>query len=122
MSFPNQDAQWKAGQSGNPSGRPKKIFTILKQSGYAKDEIKDAFHELGWLNEEELLKLSLNDDSPAIVKVVAAAYKQAIKKGDYRYVREIIEQVIGRPPQEMKIEGEMKTRQVFKIGDNEIEF
>lgn len=90
---------WKPGQTGNPNGRPTKIYTILKQSGYTRDDVRTAFHEISWMTIEELKEKFADPASPAIIKVITHCFKRAIEKGDYRYISEIIQQTIGAPKQ-----------------------
>lgn len=89
--------QMKPGTTLNPNGRPKKIFTILKASGFTKDDIRAAFEETGWQTIEGLNNILDNDNSPAIMKVIARAFLRGAEKGDFRYVSEIIQHVIGKP-------------------------
>lgn len=92
--------QIKPGQVLNPTGRPKRIYNILKESGYSKDDIRDAFEEIGWQTIEELNDV-LNDDSkPAILKVIARAFIKGAEKGDFRYVSEILMHVVGKPKEQ----------------------
>jgi len=109
MPIPNEEiGQFKPGESGNPEGRPRKIYTILKKSGYSKDDAREAFHEMAWSSLEDLKKLFEDPNAPVIIKVIAAAYKEAIKKGDYRFVKEIIEQTIGKPKQDIDVTSDGK--------------
>lgn len=102
----NKGVKFGSGQPTNLGGRKKKIYNILKEKGYGKDDIETAFNEIGWYSVKELKTLVKKDDTPAIVLVVAMAYKKAIENGDYRLVSQIIEQVIGKATQ--KVESETK--------------
>ena len=95
--------QMKPGETLNPNGRPRKIYTILKESGYTKDDVRTAFNEIAWADVDELQRLFKDPKSPAIIKVIAHAYKRAIEKGDYRYVSEIIQQSIGKPKETSEV-------------------
>lgn len=91
----------KFGQGQDPTkgGRPKKIYTILKETGYSKDDIRTAFGELAFYNMKQLKEVVEKEDTPAIVLVVATALRKAIQNGDYSKIKEIIEQVIGKSTQ-----------------------
>lgn len=88
---------FKPGESGNPMGRPKRIYSILKQSGYSKDDIVDAFNEIGWQTQQDAHDILEKDDAPLILKVIAKAFIKGAEKGDFRYVSEILQHVIGKP-------------------------
>lgn len=92
-----KETQFKPNESGNPNGRPKKIYTILKETGYSKDDIRTAFNELAWTKFDELEKQFSDPNAPAIVRVIAHVFTRAIEKGDYRYISEIIQQIAGKP-------------------------
>lgn len=85
-----------SGQDPTKGGRPKKIYTVLKELGYSKDDVRTAFGELLFYNMDELKEVVEKKDTPAIVLVVATAIRQAIKKGDYHKVKEIIDQYVGK--------------------------
>ncbi len=96
----------------NKEGRPPKIYTVLKRSGYSKDDIRIAYHELSFLNEGELDKIIADDKAIVLLKVIAQAYKKGAVKGDYRYIKDIIEQVIGQPKQQQEIKQQIEIRSV----------
>ena len=81
----------------NRNGRPRKIYSVLKETGYTRDDVREAFNEISWASVDDLKRYFENPNAPAIVRVIAHAFKRAIEKGDYRYVREILEQSIGKP-------------------------
>ena len=92
----------KNSQNINKKGRPKKIYTILKETGYSKDDIRTIFLELPMYSMDELKNVTKKKEVPALVLIVAKAIEQAINKGDYKQVKEILEQVIGKPEQHVK--------------------
>lgn len=85
------------------NGRKKKIYTILKDSGYSSDDARTAFGELAWYTENEIKEVKNKEDSPVIIKVVAAAYLKALKDGNYSFIKDIIEQFIGKSTQRNEI-------------------
>lgn len=86
-------------QNINKKGRPKKIYTILKESGYSADDINTAFGELVWMTKDELTKLQKDKSKPIITGIISGALLEAYKDKNYTKVKEIIEQVVGRPKQ-----------------------
>lgn len=97
------------GETANPNGRPKKIFTILKESGYSKDDIRTAFELVAWLTESEAEEIHTDPTKPMVLKVAAMAFLKGAKKGDFRYISEIMSHVIGKPKEtvEQKVEGDI---------------
>jgi len=83
-------------QNINRSGRPKKIYTILKESGFSADDIRTAFGEVAWYNIKDLQALYSDPNTPVIIKVVANAYKQAAKDGKFLFIKDILEQFMGK--------------------------
>lgn len=89
--------RFQKGDIGNPNGRPKRIYTVLKESGYTKEDIRDAFEEIGWQNLTDLHEILKDETKPAILKVIANAFIKGAEKGDFRYVSEILQHVMGKP-------------------------
>lgn len=92
----------------NKGGRPKKrkIYKYLKAKGFSKDEIREAFLELSFHDTGELKMIFEDEEQPALLRIVARQLNKALQKGDWSAVSYIIDQVIGKPPQE--ISGEME--------------
>lgn len=88
------------GEVRNPNGRPKRIYTILKESGYTKDDISTAFAEIGWQTLEDAEAIVADPTKPLILKTVAMAFIKGATKGDFRYVSEILQHVIGKPKEQ----------------------
>jgi hypothetical protein len=90
--------QFKPGMpSANPNGRPKKIYSILKQSGFSKDDMHEAMQEIGWQRIDQLHEILEDPTKPVILKVIARAFIKGAERGDFRYVSEILAHVIGIP-------------------------
>lgn len=84
----------------NKDGRPKKIYTILKESGYTRDDIKEAFAEIGWQTADDIEAIIEDETKPMIVRLIAKAFKRGTEKGDFRYVSEILQHTIGKPKEQ----------------------
>lgn len=91
---------FQKGNNANPAGRPKKIYTILKQSGFSRDDIRTAMQEAGWQTSDELQTIIDDPTKPAILKIIARAFIKGAEKGDYRYISEIMQQAIGKPTEQ----------------------
>lgn len=96
---------WKKGQSGNPKGRPKKIYTVLKEKGFSGDDIKTAFGEMAWYTLNELKQVHKDEKKPVIMRIVANQFYLALSKGDWGKVKEILEHTIGKPTQGLEHTG-----------------
>lgn len=92
----------------NLEGRPKKIHTVLKKSGYTKDDIREAFSEIGWQLEEDVDAILEDPTKPMILRLIARAFKKGTEKGDFRYVSEILQHVIGKPKEQIESLGIQK--------------
>lgn len=88
------DGFGKNPQNINKAGRPKKIYTILKELGYSKDDMRSGMGELAWYTIEDLRKEANDPDKPAIVQIVANQLVLAREKGDWSKVKDILEIVL----------------------------
>ncbi len=89
---------FQAGRSGNPNGRPKKLKTVLRDQGYSYSDIRKVFTNLAVYTIDELKEIENNKGRyPAIIVVATKAFIQAATKGEYKYIKDIMEHVIGKP-------------------------
>lgn len=70
---PPLHTRWKAGQSGNPSGKPKQLIT--------KDSFTALAGKLLHLSVDELQRLKEKKDTPAIQQLVISQILASIEKG-----------------------------------------
>jgi hypothetical protein len=80
-------------------GRKKKIYTILKEKGYSKDDVTTAFGELAFYTKDELESVYADESKPIITRIIANQFFQALKNSDWSRIKEIMEHVIGKPLQ-----------------------
>ena len=92
----------KTNRPQNP-GRKKKIYNVLKEQGYSKDDMKTAFKELSFATLPELKKLKANATKPIIVRIVANQFLMALAKSDWMKIKDILEYVIGKPQQQLDV-------------------
>lgn len=83
---------------GNP-GRKKKIYTILKEKGYSKDDIVTAYGELAFYDIDELEKIKEDKTKPIITRIVAKQFIECFRKCDWLKIKDIIEHLTGKPMQ-----------------------
>ena len=101
----NESTQFGKGQPTNLGGRKKKIYTVLKEKGYNKDDVVTAFTEMLFYSIDELKDVAQDKSKPIIMGIVATALREAYLQGDYKKGKDIIEQVIGRPLQRQELTG-----------------
>lgn len=107
--------KFKPGVSGNPEGRPKKIYTILKETGYSADDIRTAQNEISWYTEKDLRAAANKKTNPAIVRILAKRFLSAIREGDYKSIKEIIDHIIGRAAQSVDLQSGGEPLQIPNI-------
>jgi hypothetical protein len=91
MSNLNPENKWKKGQSGNPKGRPRKVFNVLRE----------------W--DERLLEVDPDDPKGRTHGAVAMdAYVLKMKQGSIRLLNEYLDRKLGKPPQAIAI-ADMRT-------------
>jgi len=101
----NTNGFQKNPQNINRNGRPRKIYTIVKEMGFAPEDTIDAFKELVYYNLKDLDKIEKDESKPAIIRIIAAQLNEAYKRKDFSRAKEILEYVIGKPNQPVQISG-----------------
>jgi hypothetical protein len=90
------------GEVANPTGRPKKWISKLKDKGYKKSEIVDAINVLITMDEEELTEVSLSKDVTVMEKIVSLALLESIRKKTLYNVETLLTRIYGQPKQEIE--------------------
>ena len=91
-------------QNINKNGRPKKIYTIIKEKGYSKDDFVTAIGELFWHTFKELEAIHKDKTKPAIIQIIAGQLYEAYKKKDYNKIKELADHYAGKPLQKQEID------------------
>jgi hypothetical protein len=113
MAFPNDDTKFKAGESGNPNGRPRKIVSLLKDQGYKLSEINDTLMALLSMDMNELKEAFENPKATVLEKAVAGAIKKSIEKGSLYNIETIITRAMGKPKEQQDHTGEIKVKVTY---------
>lgn len=118
MPFPNNDTQFKAGESGNPNGRPRKFVSTLREQGYKLSEINDTLMALLSMDMNELKEAFENPKATVLEKAVAGAIRKSIEKGSLYNIETIITRAMGKPTEQQQHTGEVKIKVEYGSKDN----
>jgi hypothetical protein len=92
------------GQSGNPSGRPRKYVTALKEQGYKLSEINDTIQVMMAMDIEELKEVWDNPKTTILEKTIAGAMRKSIKNGSLYSLDTLLTRVYGKPKEQANID------------------
>ena len=104
------------GQSGNPSGRPRKYVTILKEQGYKLSEINDTIQVMMAMDIEELKDVWDNPKTTILEKTIAGAMRKSIKNGSLYSLDTLLTRVYGKPKEQVDIKTDNKIEVIFVDG------
>lgn len=96
----NGGKKWQKGQSGNPSGRPKSVFSFKKEL-----EIK-----LSEVNEKDYLKRTYG--RMLIDKAVNLALRG---QGNIRAISEVLDRYVGKPAQAVSLDANLNVTREQRI-------
>ena len=103
MPFPEEKSQFKEGQSGNPSGRPKgsrNRSTIIR-------EILD-------LMEKKNNPITGQEENLSQEQIMTLAVLSKARKGDVRAYQALMDSAFGAPKNQTEITGEVTTIKVVR--------
>lgn len=104
--FTSANAAEMAARRTNPGRRPK-IYNILKDKGYGKEDILASFEEIAFYDEAELAEVMDDTTKPILVRILAKNMQQAYEKGSFLDIRSIMEHITGKPQEKVEHSGEV---------------
>jgi hypothetical protein len=108
--------QIQKGQILNPTGRPRKYVSILKEHGYRLFEINDTIQNMMAMNIEELKQVYENKEATILEKTIASAMRKSLEKGSLYSMETLLTRVYGKPKEQMDIKTDNKIEVVFVDG------
>jgi hypothetical protein len=93
--------QIQKGQVLNPTGRPRKYTTILKEYGYKLSEINDTIQNMMAMTMDELKEVFENKDATILEKTIANAMHKSLKKGSLYSIDTLLNRVYGKPKEQV---------------------
>lgn len=108
--------QFKKGEVANPTGRPRKYVSLLKEQGYKMAEINDCIQVMMSMDIEELKTVWDNPKATILEKTIASALRKGLEKGSLYSIETLLTRVYGKPKESVHQEHEGKIEVVFVDG------
>ena len=99
---PDPHWQFKKGQSGNPSGRPKKLLSTLKNQGYTKYDITATIEVLLALTKEEIEEIEKDEERTMLERIMAAALLKSFNTKSLYSIDNLLTRAHGAPKQQIE--------------------
>ena len=96
--------KWQKGQSGNPNGRPRKLYTqLFANRQFSMSQINDIIQQLVGFEEKELEKVIEADNATIIEKTVAQALLKSLQRGNLDSIETLLNRIYGKPQESVDI-------------------
>ena len=105
--------QIQKGQVLNPTGRPKKYITLLKEQGYKLSEVNDTIQVMMAMDLEELKSVWENPKATILEKTIANAMRKSLEKGSLYSLETLMNRVYGKPKE--TVDNNIKTDEPITI-------
>jgi hypothetical protein len=103
--MPKEDTQFKPGQSGNPGGRVKMPDDIKAAKRLNKIELERLLNRLIWMTKEELLAHLRDKETPGFEVLIGNIVLKGIAGGDHQRAEFLIQRLVGKVQDELKVTG-----------------
>jgi hypothetical protein len=123
--FPNKSTQFKKGNNENPTGRPKKSFSMLNQQlkdeGYevlTRNQIIEAYSLIFSLDEAKIKQIASDKEQPLVIRLIIKELANADTGG--KAIQDIRNYIFGQSKQEVEHSGQLKVETVtlFELPKN----
>lgn len=106
----------KKGEVRNPTGRPKKISTIIQDVflqehnlKLTKSQTEEIIKSILTRNKKELIELAKNDELPFWISLIAKKAQMDFEKGSIEIIEKLFDRVYGKPKETVDQTIESKT-------------
>lgn len=90
--------KWVSGQpSPNPTGRPKKLISQLKQIGYTKTQVEDTILTMLTMTRKELEQIDKDDQFTILERIIAATLVKSHDKNSLFNLELLLTRSQGKP-------------------------
>jgi hypothetical protein len=108
--------QFKKGEVANPTGRPRKYVSLLKDAGYKLSEINDTIQNMMAMDIQELKAVYENPQATILEKTIASAMRKSLEKGSLYSLETLLTRVYGKPKETAEVTNDGKIEVVFVNG------
>ena len=90
--------KWQSGQpSPNPTGRPKKLLSQLKEIGYTKSQVEDTMLSKLTMTRKELEKIDKGDEFTILERIIAGTLVKSHDKNSLFNLEILLTRSQGKP-------------------------
>lgn len=111
---------WKPGQTGNPSGRPKYPADVKEARVMNLAEASRILNKYAYSTVEEIKAAALDPQTPAIEMMILKVIVECTKTGDHHRLNFLFDRLIGKVTEKIKVELPTPTR-LKRYGGEEAE-